>query len=293
MATPALELGWPGQVCFDSADNLYLVDSEDSQIVYLDPWQPWFWAVGCCWPSCWPSFSAWPHWRNGGMSWDIMGISFEHNEYNGNIITWDETHCLSLLLRFERTSHTSPHVKLLCAKVWVLAVNLACKAVNACMWLLWCRVENIWKPWTLCSIYATNSRHILPCNLGRWEWVRAQFSTSNWRKDHRSWLPLWGFLGGRNQICWWWSLTARCDEESDGKWGWWSQIMATLWWSNIGHFYGHLNMTIIEFFSVAMFDFQRVNQNGWRVSELRFSVTLCDHFLPKRTQPKKTRVKQK
>ena len=42
MATPALELGWPGQVCFDSADNLYLVDSEDSQIVYLDPWQPWF-----------------------------------------------------------------------------------------------------------------------------------------------------------------------------------------------------------------------------------------------------------
>jgi hypothetical protein len=48
MATPALELGWPGQVCFDSADNLYLVDSEDSQIVYLDPWQPWFWAVGCC-----------------------------------------------------------------------------------------------------------------------------------------------------------------------------------------------------------------------------------------------------
>ena len=153
-----------------------------------------------------------------------------------------QTHCLSLL-RFEPTSHTSPHVKLLCAKVWVLAVNLACKAVNACMWLLWCRVENIWKPWNLCSIYATNSCHILPCNLGRWEWVRAQFSTSNWRKDHRSWLPLWGFLGGRNQICWWWSLTARCDEESDGKWGWWTQIMVTLWWSNIGHFYGHLNMT--------------------------------------------------
>ena len=26
------------QVCFDPADNLYLVDSEDSQIVYIDPW---------------------------------------------------------------------------------------------------------------------------------------------------------------------------------------------------------------------------------------------------------------
>ena len=70
MATPALELGWPGQVCFDSADNLYLVDSEDSQIVYLDPW----------FSDRSLMFSAWPHWRNGdrnvmgyhGISWDIM-----------------------------------------------------------------------------------------------------------------------------------------------------------------------------------------------------------------------------
>ena len=25
-------------MCFDPADNMYLVDNEDSQIVYLDPW---------------------------------------------------------------------------------------------------------------------------------------------------------------------------------------------------------------------------------------------------------------
>lgn len=30
---------WPCcQVCFDPANNLYLVDNEDSQIVYLDSW---------------------------------------------------------------------------------------------------------------------------------------------------------------------------------------------------------------------------------------------------------------
>ena len=177
---------------------------------------------------------------------NVMGyhgnIMWTSCEYNGNNMGWFKLtacHFSALNLQVTQVPMWSYCVRRCECSLSIWPAKLSMLVCGCCGVVL----KTFENRGHLCSIYATNSCHILPCNLGRWEWVRAQFSTSNWRKDHRSWLPLWGFLGGRNQICWWWSLTARCDEESDGKWGWWTQIMVTLWWSNIGHFYGHLNMT--------------------------------------------------
>ena len=104
-----------------------------------------------------------------------------------------------------------------------------------CNSMKWKSIVWVWYPTVLYCMVGIN---IITCTTlqpwGRWKSIRAQFSAFHWRKDHRSWLPLWGFLGGGHSIRWGRNLIARCRCHKGTKTSHVEGIRTQLGWGQFG-----------------------------------------------------------